>query len=617
MSFALRSLIHSPFTRSVLRSVLVAGGLLGTSLACSVEFLPEVNRSATENICDGSSDCSGGTCRSGFCQTNSTKLPVVLLEVIPPGGAETQEGAPSIAGVPFLSVEEEFALGPSGYELLLGHVGVVRGTVSGEELSSESCLTVSEGQSEPAGLDGSFPVRLTFTPRARLLGLPNPSYTVQGESAPGAVLPKEKHSFAIAIPPGSYDIYGEPLSGVDGCVRPPFLVLNQEIAAADVNLTLKVPPPELFTITVRYPIGAGDLSGFSVDLVERHTGRLLSNSAVLGEGVTRGDNLEYTVDLAFSAVVGDAAAASASELVRLSPPSDVVAATLYVERSVVDLFQDGEGLIDQLKSLPTPVKFGAPVTRLGTTTGVQASVSLVATKLDGSSPGTVAAFSRRVNTDENGFFHVDLLPGTYRLVAEPLDMSLARKEIEFAVSAGAESQVGQTVEIFPRRVISGTAQSFAGKAVYGAPVWVSAAPESFRNVLEMAQGKEAVQPGAEGSATELNGRFRALVDDGIFHLAVRPETSTNFPWRVFLGVQVDGGDVNLGRVVVPLPVVVRGEVKSSDTGDFVRDALIRSYAFLKGGALAQNKDEADAVIQVGQARSDSEGRFELILPSSL
>jgi hypothetical protein len=54
----------------------------------------------------------------------------------------------------------------------------------------------------------------------------------------------------------------------------------------------------------------------------------------------------------------------------------------------------------------------------------------------------------------------------------------------------------------------------------------------------------------------------------------------------------------------------------SDDPRLVPDALIRAYAFLKEGQLVATKEEADLVIAVAETRSDSEGRFRLLLPST-
>jgi hypothetical protein len=154
--------------------------------------------------------------------------------------------------------------------------------------------------------------------------------------------------------------------------------------------------------------------------------------------------------------MGGEGLSAGAELVRLSPPQAVVAPTIYVERSVVDLFQDGKGLIDQLTELPEPVRFSGRIATLGAPSPVPSTVTLVATSLASTSVGTVAAFSRTMETLEDGTFELDLLPGTYRLSAEPLDGELARTEAELTVSDLAETQIGKTIEVAPRLFLSGT-----------------------------------------------------------------------------------------------------------------------------------------------------------------
>src|SRR5690606_9202280 len=125
-----------------------------------------------------------------------------------------------------------------------------------------------------------------------------------------------------------------------------------------------------------------------------------------------------------------------TQLVRLSPPAQLTAPQMVIDRSVVELFHEGEGVIDQLRSLPRPVHVVGYVGVANATLTVPATVSLVATELRMISPGTVAAFERVVETDETGQFAVDLLPGTYRVIAvPPVGSGLSPTEATWQISA--------------------------------------------------------------------------------------------------------------------------------------------------------------------------------------
>ena len=358
-----------------------------------------------------------------------------------------------------------------------------------------------------------------------------------------------------------------------------------------------------------------------MDIIERDVGRILSNRAELGVPEVKNDALEYKVELAFTQpLVGGTPSKGASELVRLSPPSSVVAPTFFVERSVVDLFQDGQGLIDQLKSLPKPVSFSAPVGGADSegSEAVAATVTLVATTLDSTSPGTIALFSRTVETEKDGNFRADLLPGVYRVHVEPQGDEYASVDFELTVSDSAGTQVGKVVQLPWRRMMSGRVESFNGVSLAGLPLQGSSLPPtSPSNIFDLAQGRAAYTPTVNGSSTDDSGRFSLFSDEGTFHLTVRPPPASNFAWGLVTSVKVQDEDVNLGRVTLSVPLVIRGKLRSEDTRvGSLRGAVIRAHILLKGEELAASYAEADSVVAVGEARVGDNDAFRLLLPSS-
>lgn len=575
--------------------------------ACSVSLDAGVESELSQNTCDNDDACGTGVCRSGMCQAQSTELQALLLGITPPTGIKM------IAGIEFTSVVEGFEPGPFGYEIQLGNVTQLEGKVFGAALDPETCLKDPDGATANAAGDGSLPVRLTLTPRERLLGLPSPPLTAKVQDLKGTG--SGSYEFALNVPPGRYDLYFEPLANDGNCVRPPLLMVDQELVPGIVELTMELPVPDSLRVAVRYPKITDDLNGFTLDVIERDSGRLLSSRARLGVPEQTESGLEYSVELAFSEVQGSETAL-AGELVRLSPPPGMVAPTLYVERSVVDLFQGDQGLIDQLTEIPSPVRFSSRVAIAGLPSPAPATVLLVATALDSTNPGTVAAFSQSVDTDDQGNFEVDLLPGSYRMSIEPFDPTMARTSADLTVVGSSKTQIGKTIEISSRREINGRVVSFDGSAVVGAPIWAGAEPfTSMANVLEAAQGRVRPYPTAVGGSSASNGKFSLLADAGVFRVTARPQGSSGFPWRVRLGVDAGAGDVDLGRLQLSLPLVVGGRLTSRDLADVVPNALIRAYAFVKDDQLVASREEADSVIAVGEARVDSAGRFQLLLPS--
>ena len=596
------------------RDAFSRGSLVATLLflfpACNLGFTDDPITTAERNECEDNSDCRDGTCKGGMCRSQSTELGALLLQVTP------STGTPIIAGVGFTSVIEDlnFESASSGnkYEISLGHVSRISGAIRGLEIDEENCVlddTVREGLKTT---DRSLAARLTLTPRTRLLGLASASHTVEVSDEVA-----NSYGLSLPVPPGRYDIYVEPQTTAEGCVRPPYLALDREVLSGDVDLEVNLPQPSALTVRVKYPGESSDLRGWTLEIIERTSGRRLSNLAVLSESVETDGGKEYSAEVAFSAVDG-ADSNPASELVRLSPPADIVGPEIYVERSVVELFQGGNGLIDQLTELPLPVRFAGRVATTDATVPVAANVSFFATRLQSTGPGTVAAFSRVVATDEGqGLFEVQLLPGDYRVIAEPLDERLAPVETQITVS-DAELQAGKTIEILSRYAVDGDVVDFRGAAIGGVSVVMSAADlRPLSSVLDIAQGRQVFPPLATSVASAEDGSFRLLSDQGIFHLSARPQSSTGFPWHIRLNTAVEAGAISVGRLGLPLPVVISGVLTSRDLGGVVPEALIVVHAMLKDGIPVADQADANQVVPVAEARVDERGEFRLLLPSTL
>jgi hypothetical protein len=243
---------------------------------------------------------------------------------------------------------------------------------------------------------------------------------------------------------------------------------------------------------------------------------------------------------------------------------------------------------------------------------------LFALELEASSPGTTAGFSKTVETDENGFFETQLLPGTYSALAIPIDANYGRKLVDLTVSDASPFQSGRTIEVTPRHVVSGELVSFDGTtSVFGASIWAQAASSvRLPGVLEAAaHGIIPLAPAAGGGITADDGSFALRADAGVFNISARPDAATGFAWAVRLGVEISDSR-SLPPLELPLPVVVAGRLKSPDTQGVVPGALIRAFALLKDGVAAQSEEEADSVVAVGEARVGTDGHFELLLPSA-
>jgi len=455
--------------------------------------------------------------------------------------------------------------------------------------------------------DDSIAARLTLIPRARLWGLAVPSYTMDVTD-----VQDDSYNLELYVPPGRYDVYVQPQVTIGGCVQPPYLALDRELKAGKVELAVNLPEPHALRVRV---LAAGfDLSGWTIEILERDSGRRLSNRAPI-ERV--GDGLdEYTAKVVYSEVEGREDA-PASELVLLAPPHDIIGPSVYVERSVVQLFQDGDALIDQLTTLPRPVTFSARVGTTDTIFPVKANVQLLATRLASTGPGTVAAFSRSVVTDTAGLFSVQLLPGTYRVVVQPFDERLLPVETEINVS-DAEVQAGKTILIDGRHRVTGRLVDFGEQAMSGVPVDMRAMDGGASpSVLELAQGRQLFLPTATSDSTSKNGSFDLQAEGGRFQVSARPSEESGYPWWVGLDKVVEDGPFNFGTMRISLPVVISGVLSSQDLGGVIPNARIVVYAMLKDGQVVAHEEDASQVIPVAESRSDGNGQFRLLLPSRL
>lgn len=597
---------------------LAAVAVTGAGLAnCSASALsspsdgePPSNGSMT-NACFEGAPCLGGFCsEAGFCQSATTTLHALLLEVTPPAGT------PGIAGVRFMQEVPEL---PASGQLNvgLGNISQIKVVVSGIEIPEEQCVPPASTE-VPSGTapDGTMSARVTLIPRESLLGIPSPTYA-------GMLVPGQASTYEVPLlaPPGRYDIHVEPL-GIDvGCMRSPYLFVDREIPELDVQLNLQLPIPAKLDLELVYPGFIDVLSEWQVDIIHRATGKVLSNRVVLKDPVGLGEELEYRAALAFSPVASDSMA-PATELIRLSPPESVTAPTIYLERSVVELFETGQGVIDQLTELPSPVTYTGRINRRDSTTPAPGTVTLVATELQAISPGLIAAFSRTVKTDSTGVFEVDLLPGKYQVLMEPQDDDLAQTLTELTVSSGAGNQAGKVLEVGERASIVGSLVTVSGAPVLGVPV--EAYPPAIsgtadvisaaRSIVPLVPRAELV-PSVDDSGQLLDtGIFSLLADPGTFHVIARPEVSTGFAWGLALGLEVDDENVGLADIVVSPPFVLEGSIDSSEVG-LVVGALVRAYAYVNGSSFVDSAEEATSIVAVGEARVDKSGHYRLLLPS--
>jgi hypothetical protein len=133
-------------------------------------------------------------------------------------------------------------------------------------------------------------------------------------------------------------------------------------------------------------------------------------------------------------------------------------------------------------------------------------------------------------------------------------------------------------------------------------------------------GTPPFAPRANSALVESNGRFKVQVDPGTFDVLVRVPEELGYAWFVRPGVKVEGSERDLGRVPSPPTSVVTGvaQVGTEDMPSPVPLALLRAYAYLDANQVYTRDPRLAAfVIQVAETRTDEDGFFRLLLPSSI
>ncbi|MEB2314091.1 MAG: hypothetical protein OZ921_16770 [Sorangiineae bacterium] len=576
---------------------LALAALIGSG--CSMVGLEADEAPPTENVCESSADCGGGACVGGQCHAQAGELTTVLFEITPP--MTSGEG---FAGVHFLERMTGLPRGGGALDLSIEQMAEVRGSVT---LPSGATSMVS-----------SCAFKVTFTPSERLLGLSATSYSVKNDAS---------EPFSLGMPAGRYDIYVQPLplAPAAPCEATPVVLRAQVIEAGNVELPIVVPEPKRLHLEVVPPTRVS-LLDWSVALVDPLTGRALS--VVRKQDAT-------TADLDFLAVVGGDDKDAGHELLRLTPPSGLVAPTFLMDRSALELFTEGEATVTGL-TFPDPVRLEGRVEVGRTSESVSADVSFVATQLDGITPGTLAGFARTVQSDAAGRFAVELLAGTYRVRAVPVGAQpvargsgpapLAASEDTWVVASSPAKQAGRLIQLGPSARLTGSVASPGGSVMSGATVQAIASPARLNaGVLDVALGEAPFVPRASSETMGDDGVFTLFADPGVYDVAVLPADGTGFAWLVRPNVEASTGIADLGRLTLPLPVVYRGSVTVAGRADptsqeavVVPGALIRAYVYMdQGQAYAADPAAAASVLQIAETRADQQGAFRLLLPSHL
>ncbi|NOY92504.1 MAG: carboxypeptidase regulatory-like domain-containing protein [Deltaproteobacteria bacterium] len=232
-----------------------------------------------------------------------------------------------------------------------------------------------------------------------------------------------------------------------------------------------------------------------------------------------------------------------------------------------------------------------------------------ATQLLGSFRTTVS--SEMVGPDGDvsraGRFEVDLLPGTYQVAVTPQGddrLGVLVRELRIMPRPDGSAIMGQVFNVPDRAQVGGLLLTDTGE------------PMSGVSLSAVARGRVTADPAAaynrsNDTLTDGLGQFALSLDVGVYDFVAKPPRETHFPWVFRSSFELRAtGEVFSEDLRVSAPVPVVGVVRSADGAAMV-DARVTAIAVLP------DADGRERTVAVGEATTDADGRYELLLPSSL
>lgn len=612
------------------RELLPLALLLASTAGCTVTAVSPGEDPRPRNSCSQDDECgSGFSCSFGVCQTLNGDLESLLITASPPSDS-------SVPHFTFVTELDDVPTDGGNRDITLLAPPQVTGTLMlPVSMSCYPAFLIDVGQPMPvvmpAATDRSVPVTVTLALHQRALGLSQQIYYAKTGSLVG-----RGYSFGVKVPAGRYDVYLAPPTSQSGttCVAPPQLYRDFPIRLengeqATTTILFKLPVVSRLNLRVLWPQSSPPLDGWVADIIEPSGGNAISTQVVLGEPTPREDNtIEYAVPLSYSTtMVGyPPAPDSTGELLRLRPPADSNAPTIYLDRAALGLLQtnpDDDVRLTAFTRLPRSVNVHGQLLRRDGGTSVAGTVTLVSTEIYGVDSGVFASYRTTAEASSSGLIDITLPPGKYRVHGlapqwtdtttgdVPLD-PLSAGETTWDIPADLPIQFGKVLELPPFTELGGHAR-VPGSQVRAIPSPRTASP------FEAAFGDAALYPRFSSGLVDDAGRFALQVDPGLFDVTAQAPEELGWGWYVRPGVEVASRDLELG-IELRRPSVLSGTASIALPGGTqpLASAAISAYAYLnKDHAYTRDPEQAVSVVQVAETRAGADGRFRLLLPASI
>jgi hypothetical protein len=586
---------------------------------CTVTAVSARDDPRPRNSCTASDSCGKGEiCSEGLCQSLNGELEAVLVTATP----YVESTLPHLT---FVSHLGDLPTSPSG-EILFPGPANVKGSLNLPASSTCYPSFISDDPSRAIlpSTDGTLPVSATLTLRQRLLGLSQQVYYAQTGAAP-----LNGYNFNLQVPSGEYDVYLVPPKRQKGdCVVPPQLYrsvpigVKQTSDANDYEFPVTISKLNLYIL---WPKESASLEGWVADIIEPLGGNPISTELTLGKPDSLTDQTdEYAAPLSYSKVDSSSTTpgvTAVADLLRLRPPENLVAPTIFLQRTAFGLLQEaGEPVsLDIFSRYPSPVRVRGQMVRADDRRSVNGTLTLVSTAIFGVDDGVFGSFQTTVEVNHEGAIDVLLPPGKYHVQAKPNQAlgnapdTLSVLEDEWVVPLDVRVQHGRLLELTTTSAISGQGR------VQGAEVQVVPSPQPTL-AFEEAFGERPFTPRSTTTFVDEGGRFVLQVDPGRFDITMQAPQELGFGWFVRPGQRLGDQNQDLGRLLLPHPSVLARVASVGQPADAVplASASIRAYAYLdENGSYTRDPTLAASVIQVAETQADETGAFRLLLPATI
>lgn len=583
---------------SSLRSFFFAAGLVASVASCSFSLADKT--APYVNNCQSAGECGvDGICIAQKCVSTKADLAQLYLEISVPSSSPVAPATAYVRKAADLGLTLQGS-DASGFQRNLDLViaDLVNTT------SSFSVKVIPAGCEKALGANGSVPHNVDLYPTGQPTGIALTTYTD---------IP--------AVPAGIYDIYLRPKIADPSCLIPPALFRQQDLHGNSASISFVNQQPAQLTGHLDVDLtGCGDTSKpetcWHLQLVDNDSGRLISTDAkFLPDGKASSFVLSYWPPNPKDAKPVD-------PVLVLTPPDAQRKQGMPVPFwKLVAIDPDGDNNVSlEIATLTSAAAKPIPVEAsvLSGNVPVPSTVILRSKQLLDGQFGGNAVFETTTQTDADGKFAVNLVAGKYDIVAIPAAASGFAVTIDTWTFLSGDLGKGRTFQVHTLSRIKATALTPRGEPAAGIPVLMTPSRGQNDTLLKLQVQGDLLDSLARSATTTTDGlgAFALDVDPGRVDLSLRPPAASNLPWLTRPQIDVPSSmpqTVPLHELAFTNPVVLAGSVRSSK-GSLLAGVSVRAWlAVTQPGST----DAHPTAVPIGEATSDGNGHYRLLLPASV